>query len=87
MLIRIIEGIPCYDGYSKEIFVLKANVISWSGDIPGISKILNLTGHNSYKACRFCHIEGTSHPSNKHIYYPCKNNFDFQLRTHKEING
>jgi len=30
-----------------------------TGDSPAISKILHLTGHNSYSPCRFCTIKGT----------------------------
>lgn len=73
---------------TKEDFLLKAHIISCSGDIPALSKILNLSGHNAIKGCRFCHIEGTL--SNKHIYYPLPtqptyNNVDLpQQRTHNE---
>ncbi|POG79623.1 hypothetical protein GLOIN_2v1449536, partial [Rhizophagus irregularis DAOM 181602=DAOM 197198] len=49
-------------------FILRAHLLIWTGDIPALSKSLNLTGHNSYKACRFCMIEGICHPSNHHIY-------------------
>lgn len=42
-------------------------MLSWSGDIPGISKIALLTGHNSYMACRYCDLRGIY---NNHIYYP-----------------
>lgn len=45
-------------------------MLTWTGDIPALSKSLNLSGHNSYKACRFCMLEGICHPSNNHIYYP-----------------
>jgi hypothetical protein len=45
-------------------------LLTWTGDIPALSKSLNVTGHNSYRACRFCMLEGICHPSNHHIYYP-----------------
>ena len=45
-------------------------MLTWTGDIPALSKSLNLSGHNSYKACRFCTLKGICHPSNHHIYYP-----------------
>ncbi|RIA99683.1 hypothetical protein C1645_684566, partial [Glomus cerebriforme] len=51
-------------------FILCAHLLTWIGDIPALSKSLNLSGHNSYKACRFCILEGIWHPLNKHIYYP-----------------
>lgn len=49
---------------------MRAHLLTWTGDIPALSKSLNLSGHNSYKACRFCTLKGTCHPSNKHIYFP-----------------
>ena len=66
----ITEGVFCIDGRTNEPFILHAHLLTWTGDIPALSKSLNLSGHNSYKACRFCTLEGTCHPSNKHIYYP-----------------
>ncbi|UZO19837.1 uncharacterized protein OCT59_011108 [Rhizophagus irregularis] len=64
------EGVQCIDGRTNEPFILRAHLLTWTGDVPALSKSLNLSGHNSYKGCRFCMIKGTCHPSNKHIYYP-----------------
>ncbi|CAB5181446.1 unnamed protein product [Rhizophagus irregularis] len=65
-----LEGVQCIDGRTNEPFILRAHLLTWTGDVPALSKSLNLSGHNSYKGCRFCMIKGTCHPSNKHIYYP-----------------
>jgi hypothetical protein len=62
-----IDGVDCYDGVTNERFSLKATVLSWSGDTPGVSKLALLTGHNSYMACRYCDLRGMY---NNHIYYP-----------------
>src|SRR5581483_8390467 len=43
----------------------------WTGDIPAISKIMNITGHNSYMGCRFCYLKGTYCQNSNHVYYPC----------------
>ncbi|CAB5302545.1 unnamed protein product [Rhizophagus irregularis] len=64
------EGVQCIDGRTNEPFILRAHLLTWTGDVPALSKSLNLSGHNSYKGCHFCMIKGTCHPSNKHIYYP-----------------
>jgi hypothetical protein len=40
-------------------------------DIPTISKLMNLTGHNSYMGCRFCYLKGIYCQQSKHVYYPC----------------
>ncbi|PKY35768.1 hypothetical protein RhiirB3_457106 [Rhizophagus irregularis] len=79
------EGIPCFNGYTKQNFLLKAYLTHCTGDIPAISKCLNLAGHNAYKGCRFCNLLGIYSTVNRHIYFPlnkqCKN---LVLRTHEE---
>jgi hypothetical protein len=51
-------------------FKLHAHILSWSGDLPALAKLMCTTGHNSYQACRFCYLRGTYCTTNKHIYYP-----------------
>ena len=46
---------------------MHAHVLSWSGDTPGLTKLMNLTGHNSYKGCRYCNICGIY---KNHVYFP-----------------
>jgi hypothetical protein len=46
---------------------LHTYVLSWSGDTPGLTKLMNTTGHNSYKGCRFCNIRSIY---SRHIYFP-----------------
>ncbi|CAB4399081.1 unnamed protein product [Rhizophagus irregularis] len=47
----------------------------YTGDIPGLTKLMCLTGHNSYQGCRYCNIRGIW---SNHIYYPTTppNNFE-----------
>ncbi|GBC35781.2 hypothetical protein GLOIN_2v1644898 [Rhizophagus irregularis DAOM 181602=DAOM 197198] len=47
------EGVQCIDGRTNEPFILRAHLLTWTGDVPALSKSLNLSGHNSYKGCRF----------------------------------
>jgi hypothetical protein len=70
LVFLILEGINCINGLSEKEFILKAHVLTWSGDILALSKCLNLSRHNSYKGCRFCHIQGVCHELNHHIYFP-----------------
>jgi len=65
----ILGGIKCYDAYTKSEFILHAHIIAWTGDIPALTKIMNITGHNSYSGCRFCNIQGVYSYKYKHIYY------------------
>jgi hypothetical protein len=87
------EGVQCFDSLTERTFVLHAHILSWSGDIPALAKIMCTTGHNSYKACRFCLICGTYCQENRHVYFPLKppagmpgNQYDpknLPLRTHE----
>ena len=47
-----------FDGLKKENFLLRSYIILWTGDIPAMTKVMHLTGHNSYMGCRFCYIKG-----------------------------
>ena len=56
-MILIIGGVLCYDAYMQCEFILHAYIIAWTGDIPALSKVMNITGHNLYSDCRFCDIK------------------------------
>jgi hypothetical protein len=63
-------GIPnVYDASTGEMFTLRAHVVFASGDLPAISKLMGISGHNSYDHCRFCELRGIYH---KHIYCPLR---------------
>jgi hypothetical protein len=47
-----------YDALSGGSFDMHAYVITAFGDIPAMSKLLTLKGHNGYSPCRFCMIRG-----------------------------
>ncbi|GET50952.1 transposase domain-containing protein [Rhizophagus irregularis DAOM 181602=DAOM 197198] len=82
------DGISCYDGNKEEQFTLRAHILAWTGNIPALSKVLCLTGHNSYSGCRFCNLRGTLNETNRHVYYPLQQNIDpkrLPIRTHDEI--
>ncbi|CAG8590114.1 20412_t:CDS:10 [Gigaspora margarita] len=40
------------------------------GDILALTKLMCLTGHNSYMGCRFCYLKKVYCNEAKHIYYP-----------------
>jgi len=64
----LIDGMVIYDSISKQDFLLHCHVIIWTGDIPAITKVMCLTGHNAYLGCRFCYLKGTYWG---HVYFPC----------------
>jgi hypothetical protein len=43
ILLNVIEGIHCTDGQTNEPFTLHAHLLTWTGDIPALSKSLNLS--------------------------------------------
>src|SRR6266540_3225069 len=69
-MILIIGGILCYDTFMQCEFTLHAYIIAWTGDIPALSKVMNITGHNSYSGCRFCDIRGIYSQKYRHVYFP-----------------
>src|SRR4051812_23112562 len=78
----IVDGVIMYDGLLKEIFLPRSYIIMWSGDIlPAITKIMCLTGHNSYVGCRFSYLRSIYCLNCKHVYYPCDS---FNLNKHTE---
>ncbi|GBC01029.1 hypothetical protein RclHR1_40380001 [Rhizophagus clarus] len=48
----------------------------WIGDMPVISKLMCMTGHNAYLGCRFCYLKGVYSEKSRHVYFLC-----FMLRT------
>jgi len=49
-----------------------------------MTKVMYLTGHNSYMGCRFCYIKGTYCYQSRHIYYPCNSS---ELITKRDENS
>ena len=69
-LLRLSIGVPTYDSLSKEFFVLCAFLILVFGDIPAISMVMSMKGHNGLSPCRMCEIRGIRIPdSNNPIHY------------------
>jgi len=67
MYLLIVEGIKCYDGAQQKDFILRCLVVSWSGDMPALSKLICTTVHNSYEGCRYFKLRGTYCG---HVYFP-----------------
>jgi len=55
------DGVPAYDFQTNSTFLLKAHLVLLSGDTPGISKLLHLSGHMAKYPCRACKLEGTAY--------------------------
>ncbi|CAG8490345.1 27706_t:CDS:2 [Dentiscutata erythropus] len=64
-----LKGVKCSSINCKDKFILRGCVLSWSGDMPALTKLIGLTGHNSYSGCCYCNIIGIY---SSHVYYPIK---------------
>lgn len=57
-LLRLQYGVQAFDVQADEFFMLCAYLILVFGDIPAISMLMRMTGHNGYSPCRMCKILG-----------------------------
>ena len=70
-LAQLSEGVDgALDLTAEEFFILRAYLIVLFGDIPAISKLLMMKGHNGYSPCRSCEIKGMRNPGEKVNYVP-----------------
>jgi hypothetical protein len=71
-LLELAIGVPTYDALSKRLFALHAYVITGFGDIPAVSMLMHMKGHNGLCPCRMCSILGIRIPDsrNKTLYVP-----------------
>ena len=77
-LLELANGVSAYDALSNSLFALHAYVIAGFGDIPAVSMLMHMKGHNSLCPCRMCEIQGIRIPDsrNKTLYVPlCRRNY------------
>jgi len=76
-LLELAIGVPAYDALSSRRFALHAYLITAFGDIPAISMIMRMKGHNSLCPCQMCEIRGIRilNLQNRTLYVPlsCRN--------------
>lgn len=61
--LRLAVGVHSYDILHDEFFPLRAYLILAFGDIPAVSMILRMKGHNGFCPCRMCNIHGIRIPN------------------------
>jgi hypothetical protein len=64
-LLRLLVGVRAFDILSSEIFVLRAFLLLVFGDIPAVSFLMNMKGHNGVLPCRMCNIIGLRIPGSR----------------------
>jgi hypothetical protein len=67
-LVRFELGVVAYDALSNDHFRLHTYLVLIFGDIPAISMLMQMKGHNGISPCRMCEIKavptlGTKHPT------------------------
>jgi len=71
-LLELAMGVSTYDALSHSLFALRAYLITCFSDIPAISMLMHMKGHNGLCPCRMCGIQGIGIPDlqNKTLYVP-----------------
>ena len=65
-----VETIDCSAGPFNKTFTLRAFLLLAFGDIPALTKLLGIKGHNAFSPCRTCKITGVKDTRpNSHIYF------------------
>ena len=64
-LLKLAAGIKAFDLSSDEIFSLRAFLILAFGDIPAVSMIMRMKGHNGLVPCRMCKITALRTPNSR----------------------
>ncbi|KAJ3475772.1 hypothetical protein NLI96_g11613 [Meripilus lineatus] len=68
--LRLAVGVHTWDAYSDSFFQLCAFIILVFGDIPAISLLMRMKGHNGISPCCLCSIQGIpSQEARKTTYY------------------
>ena len=76
-LLQLAVGVEVWDTVQEEKFILHAFFIMVFGDIPALSMLLHVKGHNACSPCRLCTIQGVQIPKSSLTTYcvplSCKN--------------
>lgn len=82
-LIRLEIGVHTYDQFSDTFFALHAYLLLVFGDIPAISMVMRMKGHNATCPCRMCTILGVPVPHGRGVplYVPLDRTHHPSVRT------
>ncbi|KAF9472875.1 hypothetical protein BDN70DRAFT_818010 [Pholiota conissans] len=61
-LLELASGVSTFDLDKKVLFALHAYLVAVFGDIPAMSMIMRMKGHNGIFPCRMCMIKGVRAP-------------------------
>jgi hypothetical protein len=58
-------GVSAFDATTKSLFPLRAYLFLLFGDIPAVSMVMRMKGHNGLVPCRTCNIQGVRVPGSR----------------------
>jgi hypothetical protein len=64
-LLKLAMGVRAFDATRSELFPLRAYLVLVFGDIPALSMVMRIKGHNGVRPCRMCHINGLRIPDSR----------------------
>ena len=69
-LLQLAIGMSAYDALSRSLFILHAYIITGFGNIPTVSMLMHMKGHNGLCPCWMCRISSICIPDlrNKTLY-------------------
>jgi len=82
-LLQLAIGVQAFDSLSKSLFLLHAYVILVFGDIPAVSMIMQMKGHNAKLPCHMCEIKGIWNDTSKTHYVPLNRDNFFSALPHQ----
>ena len=62
-LLKLSDGVRAFDSRTRKLFCLRAFLILAFGDIPAMSFLMKMKGHNGVSSCRSCNIRGLRVPN------------------------
>ena len=74
-LLQLEIGVSAFNALLQSNFTLHAYLIVVFGDIPAVSLIMHMKGHNMIVPCRMCEIRGICKPGAKTHYMPLDHSF------------
>jgi hypothetical protein len=68
-VLELMKGVQGYDALAKVYFKLRAFLLFVFGDIPAVSMVMQIKGHNGFCPCRMCSITGLRIPDSPNTTY------------------
>jgi hypothetical protein len=68
-LLKLELGVSAFDVCASEKFALRAYLITVFGDIPAVSMLMRMKGHNGVSPCRMCKVDGLRVPRGSTTHY------------------